>query len=316
MAFPSLEEDILRAIAYGQSVGFPLTLSGIAERVQCPRSLDAVVLGVENLAARGVISSWHGRFGIRPETRALIEEYESRAALTRVKWLHALRALQVLAWVPWIRVVWVSGSLAYDASDADGDVDVVCLVMPGHIFSARFCALVLTSLSGVRRAAHDVRAPDKLCMNHWIVDDGSALRHQSIYTAWVYAHMVPVYGAAYAQQWIHHQAWMGKYLAYRAPHSPQRVVRVSRLSVWVKRFFELALFFAEPFAQRIQVGRIARGVATVGRGRIQATHRVLEFHPRSQEGAILKRYEAFCDSAGIVVRAPDSGLGSDACEIA
>ncbi|MEK7600674.1 MAG: hypothetical protein AAB463_01795 [Patescibacteria group bacterium] len=309
MAFSSLEEDIVRTVAYGQSVGFPLTSIGIAERIQHAQPIGEVVVTLERLVGAGVLVSWSGRYGIGDRAKASIDEYEARAALTRVRWLRALRRVRVLAWVPWVRAVWVSGSLAYDASDADGDTDVVCLIAPGHLFSARLCALALSSLFGIRRAAHEVRAPEKLCMNHWIADNGQQLVHRSIYTAWVYAHMIPVLGDPAARQWMGRQQWMKEYLSYCAEASVQRTITTRALNTYWNALWEFLLTLLEPFAKRVQVERIRRGIATVGQGRIQANDRVLEFHPRSQEPAVLATYQALCASVGVGVSAPDSGLG-------
>lgn len=315
MAFSLLEEDIIRTVAYGQSVGFPLTNIGIVERMPHGVPMGDVMVSLEYLVSVGALVRTNGRYGIGNDARACIEAYANRAALTRVKWLRALRTVRVLTWVPWVRAVWVSGSLAYDASDVDGDTDVVCLVAPGHIFSARLFALALSSLFGVRRAAHEAHAPDKLCMNHWIADDGRQLAHRSVYTAWVYAHMVPVYGMAAARAWRECQTWIQDYTRYRAEPSSLRALRPSSPIIFGKMLCERLLSFIEPFAKRVQLGRIQRGVAVVGRGRIQANNHALEFHPRSQEPLVLSTYTALCASVGVMAAAQDSGLGKGACDV-
>ena len=117
-----------------------------------------------------------------------------RHVLAQHKWRIVRRAGRLLARLPLIRMVAVSGSLALWNTRQESDLDLFIVARRGRIWTARLLLLLATQLLGRRRKYWEGQAPDKICLNHYITDGGLSMPTavRSLYTAMLYLHAVPL----------------------------------------------------------------------------------------------------------------------------
>ena len=252
--------------------------------------------------------------------RNLIETRKERNKLAKKKWKKALKAARLFRFVPYIRLVFGSGSLALGNTDKDSDLDVLIVVKSGRIWTTRFLTVVLLGLLGLKRKRGQKIAPDKICLNHFITDRSLYIPRKSIYTAQLYAHLVPILtdDENLIYKFCEANSWVGDYVkaGLEEVESKRPELRNAGIAESVKKIGEKILDarfgdWIENVLRKYQFRRINNFYLThKPGGRIKADNESLEFHPGSPELKIIEKYNKKMVELGFpgLANEPDSGL--------
>jgi hypothetical protein len=188
------EEDVLRMVLYYDVFRHPLTLGELS------RLCGADVLkAVRVLAARGRVER-HGAYVVLPGRAAQIDGRVERTRNAEGAWPSARRAARLLAGLPYVRAVLITGSLSKRSSGPDGDIDFMLLVEPGRVWTTK------TMLQVFRRSLPSpVR--ECFCTNYLLSMDRLALDARNMFTAMELATAVPMHGAAACEQLLLENEW-------------------------------------------------------------------------------------------------------------
>ncbi len=123
---------------------------------------------------------------IKSKKRIEREKY-SKNKLTIAK-----KASQILAKIPTIKFVGITGSLAMMNSNKDSDIDLMIITKKGTLWLTRLICLIC--LIGQIRRAGSKKEKDKLCLNMWLDESDLVWDKQdrNIYTAHEIAQIVPL----------------------------------------------------------------------------------------------------------------------------
>ncbi|MHB8619887.1 MAG: hypothetical protein ACYDAG_09985 [Chloroflexota bacterium] len=185
-----IERAVLRTLVYSDLFDFPLTAAEMATYLFDFGASEAAVTA----AARGCVDvvELDGYFCLRGRQAIVAGRLRRRPENAR-QWRKARHYAALLAALPFIRMVSVTGSLAPGNSRPGDDIDLLLVTAPGRLWLARL--LVLTVVRGARLLG------DELCPNFLLAEtslaiDGSAF---PAYYARELSQMVPLFGAeAYA----------------------------------------------------------------------------------------------------------------------
>lgn len=329
-----LERPIFDTIRYFDIFGLPVTAvqiwrslivdragAGVRWQGRAAPSLKEVVdtLASSSWLHERVVAGWGywclksaavQNGGAEPYVRARL----ARHKVAQRKWKIARGAAWLVARLPLVRMIGVTGSLALSNTQPDSDIDLLLVVRRGRIWTARLLLLLAAQLMGRRRTYDDRRAPDKLCLNHFITDDALAMAQslRSVYTAVLYEHLVPLFGLRVYRRWRAVNAvWTRRWLAYPpAPAvAPRQLVCVGPVGRSVRRWVagwlleppgDLLERLAERWQRRAMERHAARGGAEVGIwsgpqpatgwGRVVLSATELAFHPDSQAAVVQRRF--------------------------
>lgn len=234
------------------------------------------------------------------EQTGVVRQRLSRFCLAQDKWAHSRSVAWWLQYVPGVRMLALSGSLAQGHTTPRSDLDIFVITKTGRVWSTRLGLLLITQLLGRRRKHWDQQAPDKACLNHYVTEQSmlipAAIRN--LYTAVLYRSLIPVVGHDVAQQfWQVNASWVRRYLMY--PEGPylasHLAVRPWQIGVWLKSYVERMLdepLFAwvESWAERIQRAQIAKHTIPGQSGRVVLSDRELAFHPDTKVPGLLRQF--------------------------
>lgn len=183
----ALEHAVVSTVAYRDVFEFPPTRDEIhryLHGVSCtPEEIDRV-LQSDRLIGRFLSSD--GTYYSLLGRENLFETRHHRRTISEALWKKAHFYAGLLASLPFVRMVAVSGSLAADnAADAD-DIDFFVITDPGHLWRTRLLARALQVISR--------RMGGGLCCNYFVTLKGLELDDRRLYTAQELAQMVPLYG--------------------------------------------------------------------------------------------------------------------------
>ncbi len=325
-----LRSSILATLALYDGFGLPLTAMWVYEKLIHPArfaknsvqpdgwKLSDVREMLDALIEQKKIVHINGFYFLQ-HSRVSFEDVIEREKIAAQKWKQLVRLGWWLQAVPFVRAVFVSGSMALGNPDTASDFDVVVVTRAGRLYTCRLLLSLVTTLMGARRTRHEHVAPDKFCFNHYLTDDGLALSHHSLYAAAVYNDLISILGGDdvverfyAANPWLLqyfvrvpiHRAYVRKTVATSPFLSKVRMIEewclngaLGGVLEWTLRNWQQRRIFANPATR-------APG------GRVIANDRQLEFHPHSAEKAILEEYNAFTKQSGAFwnYHEADSGL--------
>lgn len=257
-----------------------------------------------------------GYYGLKSELRAgpfdklrmkkvlgkqeYVRAYLMRHATAQLKWKRLRRVVKWLTWIPFVKMLGGSGSLALFSAKESSDLDLFVIVKKGRIWTARLFLLAVTHVLGKRRKHWDRTAPNKVCLNHYVTDESLIMKPEihNAYTAVLWHHVIPFTGIRTYREWMElNGTWIKKWLMF-----PEVTVRPSRLYVrmgggqrmvkkWMESFLrELPGDWLEKWAERVQRKFIAQHTIPQRSGRVVVSNEELAFHPDTKVPAILSQF--------------------------
>ncbi|MDE3074395.1 MAG: hypothetical protein KGJ86_03115 [Chloroflexota bacterium] len=180
-----LQAAVRKSLIYSDLFDFPLTTGELCaylfdvgadeeEILQAARSCDDVV-------------ELDGRFCLAGRQQ-LVAERRRRQADSERLWARARHYASVVAALPFVRMVAITGSLAPGNARAGDDIDLLLVVAQNRLWLCRLLVLALVKLS---RLFGDELCPNFLLAESRLEIDGSAF---PAYYARELSHMVPLFG--------------------------------------------------------------------------------------------------------------------------
>ncbi|MCB9009110.1 MAG: hypothetical protein H6656_17420 [Ardenticatenaceae bacterium] len=228
-----LEQAIWRTVAYVDLFDYPLTA------VEIHRYLDGVPATASEVARQLVGSpalaenlSHKDGFFCLPEREGIVEIRRERRRRAQALWPEAVRYGRIIARLPFVRLVAVTGSLAMNNVGADADIDYFVVTENGRLWLTR--ALVI----GIVRLA--ARRGIILCPNYFVAESALTLPERNIYTAREIVQMVPLFGHEVYRQLRQQNCWASQFMP-NAAGPPLVQVPEPEPASWPQTMAELPL---------------------------------------------------------------------------
>ncbi len=306
--------NILATLAYYDVFDFPLKEKEIFEflinldHIPAPESHYAPNFGeikteLETLRSDGTVNFSNG-FYFLFDRDYIVPLRLRREKIAKKKWKKVFYAVGWLRFLPYVKAVFASGSLAMSNAEELGDLDVLITVKHGRIWLSRLLVSGLVSLIGMRRKYNQKIAPDKICLNHYITDKSLLIPYKSIYTAQTYINLKPifVFDPQIVAEFYKANSWLSEYvLNFEIKELTAEKIKMAMshnfLTKIKSKIGELILDtklgdWLENMAKRWQINRIEEHKKQdLPGGRVVYTDDCLEFHPGSVEKEVIRNYE-------------------------
>lgn len=201
----SLEVAIVQAVAYSDIFDYPLTAIEIHRYLmEAPATLDEIsrILTGGRLVPR-FLSSCEGFFSI-PGREEIVETRRQRSEQSREVWKRAFRFGRIIASLPFVRMVAVTGELAMDNVGPHSDIDYFIVTEPGRLWLTRLMVIAVVRCAGTR-------GPE-ICPNYLLSSEALELDDRNMYTAHEVAQMVPIAGLEMYRRLRDLNPWVLDYL--------------------------------------------------------------------------------------------------------
>ena len=230
-ALTPLERAILQAIGYADVFDYPLTATEIwGNLVEAAAGEEDVLTALNSPRLATRLISQEG-YHILPGRTALVELRRERAAASSQLWPRAQHYGRLIAALPFVRMVAVTGALAVNNSGPGDDIDYLVITGPGRLWLARAFTILL-----VKRAA---RRGDLICPNYFLSEGALALPERDLFTAHELAQMRPLAGYDVYRHMLTLNAWAGDFLPNMQPAQRNEIENPGR--PLLKKIAELAL---------------------------------------------------------------------------
>lgn len=286
----SLSKDILGTVVYYDVFGLPVTAFEIwehrivmdgSEEGHRP-SLRDIARALEDDSLTRRIDTRDGFYFLKGRENLIAsrmrKEKISVAKLKRIR-----RFARILSFVPFVRMVGVTGSLAMKHSTAESDWDFFVVLQTGHIWTGRTLLTGFLQVIGKRR--HGEWSRDRACLNYYVALDHMEIASKDLFSANEYRFLLPIVGEDVFRQFELRNRWIAELKPNFRPtvllplwYRPEPLLAPSIRS-FLERVFESSVL--ESRLALWQKGKIARNPKTRWEGAyIEASDSALVFLPR------------------------------------
>lgn len=224
-----VDQAILRTVLYADIFQFALTLEELHTYLIHDQAIEPEIIraALDSAPLRSVLCLHQG-YVVLHQHRDYSVRRQQQEQITRRLWARAERYGHWLSYLPFVRMVALTGALAArNPVDDRDDFDYMLVTQPGRVWLSRAFAIALVRL--VRLLG------DEICPNY-VVSQDHLRQHQDLYVAQEIAHMVPIYGyAVYLRLW-QANPWLRDYMPNATP-----VMREMDSSRWGKGLLEYVL---------------------------------------------------------------------------
>ena len=192
---------ILNTIVYADIFDYPLTSAEIHRYLT---GACAPLEVVTTLAAAHRFLRSVGGYYTLPGREAIVSTRERREKEAVRLWREARSYGHIIAGLPFVRMVAVTGSLAMNNVEAEADIDYLIVTTPERLWICRLLTLVVTRLAAFRGIF--------LCPNFLLTQNALEMRERSLYAAHEFVQMVPLSGLDLYQRMRVLNPWVRDFL--------------------------------------------------------------------------------------------------------
>lgn len=313
------EQAIFATIAYYDYFNYPLTageiyyylikLEGRGWKIeggvkgdeivqnQKPKLAEIIEILDNSTILKKSIDQKNGFYFLRGRKEILAQRIQKKKLMDqkfkKIKWV-----LRFIAYLPFVRMVMLSGSMGLGNPLQGSDVDLLVVAKHGRIWTTRAIMTFFTLLFGAYR--HTGKTKNRLCLNHYITDKSLGIDFGNLYKAEEYLNLLPLAGDLdIYENFFKENAWMKDH-TYSASGNLQKNLRTVPLkgaALKAKNFFESILIgsigdYFEKHVKNFQVYFIERNPLTKSpHARIRYDDRNLVFHPVLVEPKVIGKWK-------------------------
>lgn len=308
-----LNSDILATIVYYDGLDFALTSFEIWKYLMrldyCEAevgkyrqtSMNEIISALDSRELRYFIESSRGFYFLKGREALSRRRIESgKISQPKLEGLHAVVGL--LRFVPFVRMVGMTGRLAMKNANKASDWDVLIVLESGHIWLGRLLVTALVQILGKRR--HGKNISNRVCLNYYLTDGALEIATKDLFSANEYYFLFPLFGKEIYRSFQLRNKWIKKMKPHYAPTQlfPIAIWEESVLSRKIRAWGEFLLGNKkiELGLKRWQEKKILKNPKTyLEGGLIRYSDEALVFLPSPHGPAIFEKFKEKIGEIGL-----------------
>lgn len=313
-----IDMAIMATIAYSHALGWAFNTWELYKSLLNPLLFKTLSLPLPSVTYCGLLKRldsleerrlllYRAGIWLLPTENILFNNLMQRRKLNDRKWRTILRYSNYWRWIPFLKDIFISGSVAVGNVHEKSDLDLLLFVEKKRIWTARFFTLVVFSLLGVRRTP--TKISNRLCFNHFLADPCLPSSVDNLYNAFTYSRLMHLYhrrkggpspnGAYFLDSFWQSNQWIAKYfLPAAGPHRqisiPSRIISLpGGFILGLERLLKARLGDRlEELLKWLQNKKRHRHPLWLAdSGRVVVSDRELAFHPASKAPRVLELHK-------------------------
>ncbi len=182
-----LQKAILKTLAYADIFDYPLNLKEIQKFLigKKFKSQEKIKKEIQESPELLLRIDHQKNFYFLKGREKIVKLRREREKISQKKLKIAQRVSRWLKIIPTIKMVAVTGALAMNNSDEEGDIDLLIITKKNRLWLTRFLVVFLVELIAKRRRPQDKKVKDKICLNMFLDEDHLKIpkKEQNLFTA-------------------------------------------------------------------------------------------------------------------------------------
>ena len=236
-SYPPLARAVLKTVAYVDTYDYPLSAAEVHRYLIGQKATESETNeSLNNLSQKGGLLGCREGYYFQKGREAIVETRLQRKEIAELVWSRAAFYGNMMAKLPNVRMVSVTGSLAVDNADIDSDIDYLIVTRDKRLWTARAMIVLIVRLAAKRGIP--------LCPNYLVTERAIAFQERNLYTAREVAQMVPVSGWETYVRMREENKWVEELLPNSSGAPNASLANGNAKSTrgrWVKKGLELIL---------------------------------------------------------------------------
>lgn len=212
----ALAKNILTTITYYDSMDFPMTEFEIWKHLiradyyavdQCVMKieLEHVVSELKNKNLLAFLDNRNGFYFLKGRDELVEKRIAStKLAAEKIRGIHRVAAF--LRFIPFVRMVAITGRLAMKNARPQSDWDLLIVLKSGRIWIGRTLVTIAVHLIGKRRRGKKIA--DRVCLNYFVTDESLEVITKDLFSANEYTFLYPLFGWKVFQRFQVNNKWI------------------------------------------------------------------------------------------------------------
>lgn len=204
------------------------------------------------------------------------------------------RVVWFLRFVPFMRMVAITGRVAMKNAEKGSDLDLLIVLKHGHIFTGRLLTTLLVHILGKRR--HGKKIKNRICLNYFITTESLEISTKDLFSSSEYFFARPIFGFKVFRKFQIKNSWIKNYHPnYSVSELADNcLVKDGWCSKKTRKILEkiFGFIFIKKMLKKWQIARIANDPRTHQKGSmVEANDNELIFLPEPQGPEVFERYQ-------------------------
>ncbi len=307
-----LQKYILATVAYYDGFFYPLTAFEVWKyltRTDYSASPDKLVIiklsdiikQLQGDVFSKYLESSKGFYFLKGRSE-LIDTRIKNQKISANKLKRLIRVVYWFKYVPFVRMIGVTGGLAMKNAHQKSDWDLLIVTAAGHVWTGRTLVTILTQLIGKRR--YGKKIINRVCLNYFLTEASLEVMTKDLFSANEYMFLIPLFGEEVYRRFQIKNQWIRKMKpTYDLQEIPQMDVMADDLfsrNIRAVGEFLLGSAWLERCLRKVEKKRIFENPKTHQEGSlVYAEDDALVFLPVPHGPVIFEKFKERIEQLGI-----------------
>ena len=297
-----MKKEILATLAYSDIFDYPLTIQEVWQWLIMENLKFKTVLRSEILLRRkkvkfknaleSLLKEKHcvfkDGFYFLPARETIVAIRRQREEWSEEKIRRAKIVAQILRFIPWIKLIGLTGTLARKNTKKDDDIDLFFIIAQNRLWISRGLIVLILRLLRLYRRPNKVA--NMICPNMFVAEDNLKMKPPDLFMAHEVCLMGPIFvrDDAYSK-FLQANSWVKKFLP-NAIKSKKYNVKSKIGEKRIPQILDFRFYLldtAERLAKQAQLWYMRQRRTTE-----VVSDNLIKFHPQDARGWILREYQA------------------------
>ena len=195
---------VLMALLYFDIFSYPLNSEEIYRFSHCPGTDKASIKRcLADLVAQGMVFQFEDYYQIKEQPQWLVDRKINNARAEKYL-VKAKQMSRLIAWFPYTRAAFVSGSLSKQVMPEDGDIDYFIITHPGRLWISRTFLILFKKIFLFNSHKY-------FCVNYFVDEAHLEIEEKNRFTATEVVTLLPMFGPELYRQFLQQNQWVTDY---------------------------------------------------------------------------------------------------------
>lgn len=218
-----INREIMRTLLYFDLFSYPLSSNEVYLFLQIElENKSEIESALEILISESNVFCCKNLYSVRKDVEALCEHRLKNNERAEVFWQKTAIYGKIIASFPFVRAVFISGSLSKNNVDENGDIDYFLICSPNRLWIARLLLMLFKKVFLQNKHTY-------FCINYLIDETDFKIHPQNIFTATELKTLVPIFAPQYYDILMQNNTWTNTFLPnYRNSDSKRELQPFSK----------------------------------------------------------------------------------------
>jgi hypothetical protein len=256
-----------------------------------PMPFEETAKSIDTLVSEGFVQKTNNHFYLSGANREIIEKRKQGEEASGKALRTAKKYTRIIAMFPFVRAVFISGSLSKGYVDKNSDIDYFIVTAPNRLWLSRTLLILFKKI-------FLLNSRKNFCLNYFVSSDSLEIPDRNIFTATELVSVIPTFNYTEYKKFFSCNKWCQKFLPNFERRSSEHCIKPP--TPFLKMFFEKLLSgkpgnFLDSLSFKITVGFWKKKFAHLDPSdfhhRFRSSKKVSKHHPLGYQFKILSAFQ-------------------------